>query len=216
MPDPIGILGGSFDPVHCGHLRLAMEAMDMAGLEKILFIPLHQPSHRSPLYATPAQRQAMLALATGDRPGFEVSDIEIRRGGTTYSVDTLRQLQQLYPGRPLCLILGMDAFSRLNHWHEWQAISQLSHILIADRPLTDPTRLEPEVATLLAQAETLDNKDLHSTSAGKIMKIHVPQLDISSSRIRHLLRNGRHPDFLLPGNVLDYINSEQIYPDGDT
>ena len=134
MSKPIGILGGSFDPVHFGHLRLAMECIEAIGLEKVIFVPLNIPAHRDPLIASAQQRKAMLSLATSTNSRFEISDIELERDETSYMVDTLQILRKLHPNDSLCLIMGMDAFSHFDGWRQWQDIPEMTNIIITNRP----------------------------------------------------------------------------------
>ena len=120
MTKPIGILGGSFDPIHFGHLRLAKECIDRADLDKVLFIPVNSPVHRNPLVANPDQRFEMLSLAIDNSSQFEISDSEIKRGDISYTIDTLRNLRKSYIDSPLCLIMGMDAFLAFDSWKDWE------------------------------------------------------------------------------------------------
>jgi len=119
---PIGILGGTFDPVHNGHIQLAQAILKKLPLEKILFIPCYQPVHRGKPIATPQQRLNMLRLVTDTEPKFAISEAEINRQGPSYMIDTLAELKKLYPYNPLCLTLGMDAFAKLDTWHQWQQL----------------------------------------------------------------------------------------------
>ena len=133
MP-PIGIFGGTFDPIHCGHLRTAFELWQELGLSQVRFMPTGSPPHRSQLYATPELRLRMVQAAIADQRGFVVDDREVRRSGVSYSVDTLTDMRREFPQTPLCVLLGMDAFLGLPNWHRWREILKLAHIVVAHRP----------------------------------------------------------------------------------
>lgn len=212
MSGPIGILGGTFDPVHNGHLRLALECLDAARLAEVRLVPLHKPAHRGPVQASPDQRLAMLRLAAENMPGLNVDDIEIRRGGTSWTIDTVTEYRNRSGDRPLCLIIGMDAFQDLHRWKQWELIPEQVHIIVAARPGTSDQFEHTQVADLYAQRHTDYLEDIHSTPAGRILKINIPTLAISSTRIRSLLAAAQSPAFLLPDNVLAYIRQQRIYP----
>ncbi len=131
---PIGVFGGTFDPIHCGHLRTAFELWQELQLAEVRFLPTGTPPHRDQLYASPELRLKMVQAAVADQPSFVVDDREVRRSGVSYSVDTLTELRREYPHRSLCLLLGMDAFLGLPHWHRWRELLTLAHIVVAHRP----------------------------------------------------------------------------------
>ena len=132
--NPIGIFGGTFDPIHYGHLRTAFELLQALRLGELRFMPAGNPPHREQPMASAEQRVAMVRAATAGQPGFTVDDRETRREGPSYSVDTLAGLRAEHPTRPLCLIVGMDAFLGLPKWHQWQDILKLAHLVVAHRP----------------------------------------------------------------------------------
>lgn len=211
MTKPIGILGGSFDPIHFGHLRLAKECIDLAGLDKVLFVPVNSPVHRSPLVANPDQRFEMLSLAIDNSSKFEISDCEIKRGSVSYTIDTLRALRKSYIDSPLCLIMGMDAFLAFDSWKDWEEIPEYAHLIITNRPNFNSKIDKPILEKLLNSRLSKDKGELATQTCGKIMMIEIPTLDISSSRIRELLRQGRYVDYLLPDPVIAYITTNKIY-----
>jgi len=208
---PIGLLGGTFDPVHHGHLRLALECIQVAGLAGVSLIPLHTPPHRGSLSASPGQRLSMLQLATKNVDCLQVDDIEIRRGDISWSIDTVRALRQTYGSRPLCLIMGMDAFQTIHTWKQWDLLLDHVHIIVTDRPDTDSVLKHEQVTHFYAAHSTNRAEDLHTLTAGKIYKINIPLLAISSTGIRQLFASGQNPAFLLPDNVISYIHSHNIY-----
>lgn len=212
MSAPIGILGGTFDPVHHGHLRLALECLGAARLAEVKLVPLHKPAHRGPVHASAEQRLAMLKLATEHVQGVNVDDIEIRRGGTSWTIDTVTEYRQQSGDRSLCLIMGMDAFQSLHRWKQWELIPEQVHIIVAARPGTGDEFEHEQVANLYKQKHTYYLEDIHSSPAGKILKINIPTLAVSSTRIRSLLAATQSAAFLLPDKVLAYIHQERIYP----
>jgi nicotinate-nucleotide adenylyltransferase len=207
----IGILGGTFDPVHVAHLRCALEVQQILRLGEIRFIPARQPPHRPPPLASPAQRLAMLRLAAGDQPGFAVDERELRREGPSYTVDTLRSLRaELGAARPLCLLLGIDAFAGLDGWHEWQSLAELAHLVVMRRPGVEPA-LSPAVRALLEDRVAADHGRLRQGAAGCVALLTVTQLDVSATRVRELIAAGGSVRYLVPDRVLDFIHREGLY-----
>lgn len=147
MTAMIGILGGTFDPVHYGHLRTALDVQEALGLNEIRLIPLRDPPHRSAPLAPASQRLALLRAAIKDNPGFAVDSRELERSGKSYSVDTLHSLKQEQPERVLCLLLGSDAFDGFPEWHEPERILQLAHLVVMQRPGEPEPRHYPERIT---------------------------------------------------------------------
>ena len=209
---PVGILGGTFDPVHHGHLRLALECIEAARLAEVNLVPLHTPAHRGPVHATPEQRLSMLRLATENVGQLKVDDIEIRRGNTSWTIDTVSAYRHNLGDRPICLIMGMDAFQGFHGWKQWDLIPAVVHIIVATRPDTDAVFENKQIADLYAARQTNNLTDIHSSPAGRILKLNVPMLAVSSTRIRALLGVGQNPDYLLPEKVLSYIHKEKLYP----
>lgn len=210
MVKPIGILGGTFDPVHHGHLRLAMEILELVNLAEVRLIPLHKPPHRHQPLASSQQRLAMLRLAVENVARLLVDDREIVRGGISYTVDTLKSLREENADASLCLIMGMDAFRSLNTWHEWKTILDYAHIILADRQDITNVTEQKEIADFYSRHISRDESVLQKTH-GTIMKLDIPVLDISASRIRTLCSRKKDPRFLLPDCVLNYIKQEALY-----
>jgi len=208
---PIGILGGTFDPVHHGHLRLALECLEQADLAEVDMVPLHIPPHRISPVATPEQRREMLRLALEGAPGLKLDDCELQRGGVSYTVDTLAHMRQRYGNRPLCLIMGMDAFARLDTWHQWPLLLTHAHIIVVQRPGNEAVIDNPEIASLYAKASVKSHEELHSSPGGRILNINIPMLDISATRLRDMLAQGRDIHFLLPPAVLAFIRQHHLY-----
>lgn len=204
----LGVYGGTFDPVHYGHLRTALEVREALGLAELRFLPCRIPPHRGTPGASPGQRLRMLELALEDAgPGFALDRRELEREGPSYMVDTLASLRAEAPARPLCLIVGMDAFCGLPSWHRWRELFGLAHIAVMRRPDAP----EPEWAGELAgEVKARRSEDL-SPPAGRVVFLEVTQLAISATGIRRLVALGKSPRYLLPDPVLRTIQSEDLY-----
>jgi nicotinate-nucleotide adenylyltransferase len=207
---PIGIFGGTFDPIHYGHLRTAFELIQALRLSEVRFMPAGNPPHRDVTIASPELRLQMVKAAIGQQPGFNVDDREMRRSGPSYSVDTLAEMRSEMPNRSLCLIVGMDAFLSLPTWHQWQKILTLSHLIVAHRPGWRAPTMGP-LGELLVDHGTGRVDDLHENKAGKIFIHAVTQLEISSTEVRKLITMGRDPRYLMPDPVRDLIQQSGCY-----
>lgn len=207
---PIGIFGGTFDPIHFGHLRTGFELLQVLQLGELRWIPAGNPGHRGAPLADASLRLEMVRAATADQPGFVVDDREVRRSGITYTVDTLGELRREFPHRPLCLILGMDAFLGLESWHRWQAVLEHAHLVVAHRPGWQAPQTGP-LASLLESRAVEEIADLHATLAGRIRVQAVTQLEIASSDLRAIITSGRDPRFLVPDAVCEIIRRTQCY-----
>lgn len=206
----IGVYGGSFDPVHFGHLRIALEITDNLNLSQLLFIPCAVPPHRTAPVASWDQRLAMLEYAIGKVPEFRIDPRESGREGPSYMVDTLKSLRSEKPDAVFCLILGYDAFTQLDQWYQWRTLFKLAHIVIADRPGIKQN-LNPDLNEEYQNRVIVNYKLLEKKTAGYIINLTVTGLDISSSKIRHLLHSGKSILFLTPDSVIEYIQSHHLY-----
>ena len=206
----IGIMGGTFDPVHFGHLRTAIEVRETFELDEIRLVPCRQPPHRSQPVAPPELRRTMLERAIGDEPGFLIDARELDRSGPSYTVDTLRSMRAEFPNVRLGLILGIDAFSGLQSWHRWRNLPKLTHFIVLHRP-GYPTRIPEGLsqAGLFRFAQCVD--ELKSNEAGCVYFLKLSQLEISSSTIREIIGSKRNPRFLLPELVLEVIREQRLY-----
>lgn len=201
MIEPIAILGGTFDPVHIGHLRVALEASEVLDAP-VRLMPAHVPPHRSAPVANPAQRVAMLRASLAGQDHLQLDTRELDRREPSYTVDTLRQMRGEFGAeRSLILLLGADAFAGLTTWHEWRALFDLAHIAVMTRPGHD-TRLPAELATEIASRRTRSATDLHTSPCGKLFDLPVTPLEISASVVRALLAAGRDPRWLVPDALL--------------
>lgn len=207
---PIGVLGGTFDPVHHGHLRLAMELATDLKLGQVRLIPNGRPPHREQPGASPGQRAKWIRVATADEPRLALDDRELLRDGDSYMVDTLASLRGDFPDNPLCLIMGRDVFATLPSWHAWRALFDHAHIVLIERPGLS-AEFAPEAANELARRASTDVEELHRRRAGVIYSYAPPPLAISASRIRRLIASGASPRYLLPAAILDDIMETKIY-----
>ena len=214
----IGVFGGTFDPIHFGHLRSALEICESLSLKEIRFIPCRIPPHRGEPLADPMQRLAMVRAALAGQPDMVLDDREIKREGPSYMIDTLESLRSELTTEPLCLILGMDAFMGLSSWHRWQELLTLAHLVVMHRPgksLHDVNSQQAaEVTTLLKSRQVKDVKALQTKAAGSIFLHPISQLDISASKIREMVAKGKNPRYLLPDVVLQMIKVQKIYETG--
>jgi nicotinate-nucleotide adenylyltransferase len=208
--NPMGIFGGTFDPIHYAHLRTAFELQQALRLKEIRFLPAGNPPHRDQPIADAQLRLEMVQLATAGQPGFLVDDREVRKEGPSYSVETLSELRHEYPDRSLCLIVGMDAFLSLPKWHQWQELLQLAHLVVAHRPGWRAPGMGP-LGELLVDRGTGRINDLHESRAGHIFIHAVTQLEISSTEVRQLIAMGRDPRFLMPDPVRKLILDTHCY-----
>lgn len=208
----IGILGGTFDPVHFGHLRPALDVMTALALEEVRLVPCHVPPHRPQPVASAEQRTAMLRMAVGERAGFVIDERELLRDGPSYSLDTLESLRADLPGKTLALMLGMDAFRGLTSWHRWHELVNYCHIVVMTRPDAE-LPVHGELADFIGLHRARKQEMLAAKSNGLVWFQPVTQLDISGTDLRRRLLAGQPADYLLPASVLGYIHSEAIYTD---
>jgi nicotinate-nucleotide adenylyltransferase len=219
MPGPIGILGGTFDPIHYGHLRLAEEVGRGLKLEEVRFIPSGTPPHRSTPQVSAADRVAMVRLAIRNNSLFTLDERETRRAGPAYSVDTLAELRaELGRDRPLCLLVGADTFLDLATWSRWHELFGLAHVVIAHRPGfpvdTWQKRMPQPLAREYAARAMQQPLAVHLAPAGGVVVTAMAALDISATMIRECLRLRSSPRYLLPDSVLDYIERNALYAGG--
>lgn len=211
----IGLFGGTFDPVHFGHLRLATELAEAFRLEKVVFIPNGLPYHRGrEAHASGDERLTMLKLATGRDARFDVDDRELRREGETYTYDTLAEIRrERGPEVPLVFLTGSDTFAKLDTWHRWTELFDLAHFAVAIRANDEqwfsrgPGAFPREAWPLI----TLNLRELLSAPSGRIMTFSMTPLAISSTTIRTLAAEGASIRYLTPDPVVEFIRSRQLY-----
>lgn len=207
----IGILGGTFDPIHFGHLRLAEELAQQLDCAKVRFIPAGRPWHRGAPGATPAQRLEMVRLAIDGNPRFVLDAREASRNAPGYMVETLTELrQEMGREQPLCLLLGADAFLGLSTWHRWRELFGLAHVAVAQRPGFALLQEQMD-SQLREELEQRMSADLQGLPGGRIISCPMTPLAISATAIRAEIGAGRSPRYLLPESVLDYIQAQNLY-----
>jgi nicotinate-nucleotide adenylyltransferase len=210
MSEPIGLFGGTFDPIHYGHLRTAFELWQSLRLAQVRFLPTGNPPHREPSLASAELRLQMVQAAIGGIGAFVADDREMRRTGISYSVDTLLDLRREFPGRSLCLLLGMDAFLGMPHWHRWREIFELAHVVVAHRPGWKAPITGP-LGEVMVDRGTGSVRELHGAPAGRVYVHAVTQLEISSTELRQLILAGRDLKFLVPEPVRELIATSGCY-----
>jgi nicotinate-nucleotide adenylyltransferase len=207
---PIGLFGGAFDPIHYGHLRTAFELWQALRLTEVRFMPTGNPPHRQEMHASAELRLAMVQAAVAGEKSFIVDDREVRRGGISYSVDTLTELRAQFPDRSLCLLLGMDAFLGLPDWHRWRELFDLAHVIVAHRPGWKAPTMGP-LGEVMFERGTGTIRDLHEQLAGRIYVHAVTQLEISSTDLRQIILSGQDPRYLVPEEVRRIIRETGCY-----
>lgn len=208
---PVAVLGGTFNPIHNGHLRSALELVELLGLERLHLMPCANPPHRQAPACTAERRADMVELAVAGEPRLICDRRELARGGPSWTVDSLAGLRAEYgPERSLGLVMGCDALLGLERWHRWQALLDYAHIIVIARP----GWYLPEagaVADWLARHRMTDASALSEQAAGGILVLELRPLAISSTEIRALCSAQRSARYLLPEPVLDYIETHQLY-----
>ena len=212
----IGILGGTFDPIHYGHIRPAIEVKHALALDKILLMPNHIPPHKHQPNLTTAQRLNMVADICSQLDSFELCDIEAKRDTPSSTVVTLEQLKSLHPEDELFFIMGMDSFLQLKSWYEWQRLFDFAHLVVCQRPgwQLDAAHPMQQILTARSQAHQKTHeghaKNTHKNS-GQIFPVTITPQDISSTQIREQLAKGEIPADLLMPITLDYIQNQRLY-----
>ena len=206
---PIGVLGGTFDPIHYGHLRIAIEIYEQCHLAEVRLIPSAFPPLRQPPLASAELRLTMVKLALHNVMGLTVDDREFKQTAPSYTVNTLQSLRRDYPDTPLCFIIGMDAFINLPKWHQWQQLSELAHFIILQRPNYALPSSSPLHTLLAKQVST--PQALRKQTAGLVFFANVPSCDISATRIRKHIAAGKQLAGLVPASVLEFIQTHQLY-----
>lgn len=206
----VGIFGGTFDPIHYGHLNLAQELLQQLPLDEIRFIPCQIPVFDKTAQASPQQRLAMLQLALSEHTKFVIDERELNRLTPSYTVDTLLSLRNEINKASLCLIIGTDTLNDLTRWHRWHELIQLAHFIIVLRP-DYPLPQSGEVADLIQQHQINDAQLLKQKSAGYIYIANTKPSTISATEIRHKIAADINIENLLPNNVLKFIKQENLY-----
>jgi nicotinate-nucleotide adenylyltransferase len=204
----IGVFGGTFDPVHFGHLRTALDVLEYLGLDQMRLVPCAEPPHRNKPIASASERRIMLELGIKNHPNLVVDDRELDRDGPSYSVDTLLSLREELPDNPLFLLMGTDTFATLPSWSRWQQLFDLAHIVVMQRP-GEVLQLKGELAEFYHQKQA-GPEDIE-LPAGKVWLVPVTQMAISATTIRASLMTGRDVRYLLPDAVISLIEQLGLY-----
>ncbi len=211
----IGILGGTFDPIHLGHTQSAQIVAQELGLSKILLVPAHIPPHKTSAdlipHATAKQRAAMVELACRRSSLFFCDTRELLRDGHSYTVDTLRELKQKYPNQPLCFIVGMDSLMSFTRWHQYQEILNLCHLVVNTRPNYPIEQINTETKALLSKYQTTDVSQLSLLASGTIFLAKPQFFDISSTLVREELALRRNCDRHLLPEISGFIHKNNLY-----
>lgn len=215
-PRPIGIFGGTFDPIHLGHLRLAEEVGDVLGCAEVRFIPTGTPPHRDAPRASAAERRTMVTLAIADNPRFVLDERELARVGPCYMFDTLTSIRaEVGTHTPLVLLLGGDAFLGLTAWRRWAELFDLAHLAIGHRPGFSAASWGEALPEVLRQClknrVTADISDIQSAPAGRIYLCAMTQMDIAARRIRSACQRGTSVRYLVPDAVAAYLEQHPLY-----
>ena len=218
MSQKLGILGGTFNPIHYGHLAAAEEVRDRLKLDRILFIPSFIPPHKSEEIVPHAdQRMEMVRLATKGNPFFEPSELEIKRGGRSYTMDTVEALRQVFPGRELFFITGLDSFLEIQTWRQWERLLTLSNFVVISRPgyhfmdLAKISFMKSAAQELARLDQGIQIEAMVRSSAFTIYLEMIPLFDISSTDIRTRVKAGVSIKYLLPDAIETYIITNKLY-----
>jgi nicotinate-nucleotide adenylyltransferase len=218
----IGLLGGTFNPIHFGHLRMAQELADALKLTEVRFIPSANPPHKDAPTVSAQHRAAMVKLAIADNPLFKLDERELSRDGASYTIDTLISLREEFgENASLCLMMGSDAFTKLDSWHRWQELLDYCHIILVQRPNSSlkkiPEKLSEKMTAFLSEHYTENVDDLAEKLVGYIHMQAITAQDISATSIREKLgireklAAPASVKYMLPDNVLNYIQQHQLY-----
>jgi nicotinate-nucleotide adenylyltransferase len=207
----IGLLGGTFDPVHYGHLQPARLAKQQLDFDEFRLLPCHQPAHRDQPVASAPQRLRMLELALQEFPELILDNRELLRDGPSYSFDTLRSLHAEFPEASFCWMLGLDAFCGFDQWHRWREVLELTHLLVVQRPgfMAD---FPDELADLVARHQISDAREMRRSTGGKVFMIELNAPDISSTHLRECMSRSEPVTGLVPKPVEEWLNENPIYP----
>ena len=203
-----GIFGGTFDPIHCGHLETVANVLQQCGLKKILFVPAFIPPHKSETHANPQQRLEMVRLAVADIAEFDVDDREIKRNTVSYTFDTVQSLQSEYPRRKFCFIVGVDALLGIEQWHRWRELIGIIHFIVMERPGWQPPARLPQ---WWQQGAAHSIEELLHSRSGRFLVVKVDPNPLSATEIRYGISQALDVGAMLPAKVWDYICTHHLY-----
>ncbi|WP_350586169.1 nicotinate-nucleotide adenylyltransferase [Pseudoalteromonas sp. RB2-MNA-CIBAN-0110] len=206
----IAIFGGTFDPVHLGHLNMAQQCVNAFNLDTLYFMPCALPAHKAAPGISTQHRINMLNAAIAPYPHFELDLRELNRTGPSYSLLSLQELRKEHPTTPILFLIGMDSFNNLDKWFEWKTIAQLCHIVVYQRPAQHCT-VTGELKSYMQRANAGEVAALKHSLAGKLYFLPGEMLDAASSTIREQLKKSNKKNELLPDAVSHYIEVHQLY-----
>lgn len=209
---PLGLFGGTFDPIHLGHIIPISTAADICDISQVALIPNFLPSHKQAANSSPAHRLAMLELVCADYPLFHTESWELEQQALSYSFYTLEMMRKRHPQRPLCFFIGSDSLHTLPTWHRWQELLGLCHFIVCQRaPQKRDSQSGQQVTALLAQHQINEPLALHTKLAGCIYLANTVPFNVSSTWVRAELAQGRVPENMLPKAVSAYIVEHKLY-----
>ena len=208
----IGLYGGTFDPVHIGHVHAAESVRNFLGLDTVRLVLNSQPAHKSFAYATTAHRWAMLEAVCANNDGLIADDIEVRRGGHSYTVDTLSMIRSEFPRAVLCWIVGEDSFATLTSWRQWEKLLEYCNLVVIPRP-GHQARFSEQIAAL---CRTHEKACFDASRNGQIVRVALPMREVSSTAIRQRVALGQGVDDLVDADVARYIHRNKLYKDDIT
>jgi len=217
LAPPLGIFGGTFDPIHNGHIFPVLEGAEKANIKKIALMPCYIPTHKNPATASSEDRLKMVELVCADYPLFYPDPRDINRGNPTFSVDSLKEIREAMPTTPLCFFIGTDSLQNLFTWHAWPTLFSLCHFVVCERKGESVKALKSnsdnllQLQALLKKRQTFNPIALHNSLAGHIYVANTQTLTISSSKIRQQLTNNQSVEAFLPPKILDYIQQHKLY-----
>lgn len=209
----IGVFGGTFDPVHLGHLHAARTVQRRLGIEDFRFVPAGDPPHRGATFAAARHRLAMLRLALREWPEASIDERELHRPGPSWMVETLESLRRDHPDRPLLLIIGQDSANSLDRWHRWRELFDLAHLVVMTRPGQAPA-YAPELGAIMQARRSGQSRELRRSAAGRVLPLEVSPLDLSSTAVRRAVAGHGATGDMLPGSVARYIREHGLYRAG--
>jgi len=217
LDPPLGIFGGTFDPIHNGHIFPVLEGAEKTHIKKIALMPCYIPSHKNPATASSQDRLKMVELVCADHSLFYPDTRDINRGKPTFSIDSLTEIRQTMPSTPLCFFIGTDSLQNLFTWQNWETLFSLCHFVICDRKGESVKSAKGhsdnvlQVQTLLNKRQTFNPMDLHNSLAGHIYVANTQKLTVSSSEIRKKIIDNQSVETFLPPKILDYIQKHKLY-----
>lgn len=217
LTPPLGIFGGTFDPIHFGHITPVIEGAEKANIKKVALMPCYIPSHKNPATASSEDRLKMVELVCADYPLFYPDARDINRGKPTFSVDSLKEIRAAMPSTPLCFFIGSDSLQNLLTWHDLQTLFTLCHFIVCERTgdsvkgMQGNSNEHMQLKKLLSQRQTFNPEAVHNSLAGHIYIANTQALTMSSTEIRQQLAKNQSVEGFLPSKILDYIQQHKLY-----